>query len=219
MIFHIITIFPNIFQSYFQESIIRRAQEKNKIKIKIYNLRDFTEDKHKTIDDTPYGGGVGMIMKIEPIYKAITSIKKNIKNLTKTKTISFAAQGKEWNQNTANNFKNLDNIIMICGRYEGIDARIKEFIDIEISVGKYILTGGEIPAMILVDSISRLLPDVLGNKNSLQEESHVKENYLEYPQYTRPEIFKTNNKEYKVPPILLSGNHKEIENFKKSKKF
>ncbi len=231
MMFHIITIFPEIFNSYFQESIIKRAQVNKAINIKIYNLRDWTEDKHKTVDDTPYGGGAGMIMKVDILYKAIKSIKSkiNTNNLQPTtynlQTILTSAKGKTWNQQKAQKYSKLDNIILVCGRYEGVDERITNFVDEEISIGDYILTGGEIPAMVIVDSVTRLLPGVLGNEKSLEEESFSFNNnnrhstfdirQLEYPQYTRPEVFEANNKKYKVPKVLLSGNHKEIEEWRK----
>jgi tRNA (guanine37-N1)-methyltransferase len=237
MTFHIITIFPKIFESYFNESIIKRAQKNNLIKINIHNLRDWTADKHRTVDDTPYGGGAGMVMKVEPIYKAVLSIKYQvlrggkIKLNTKylipnTKIILFSAKGKQWNQTLAKKYSRLDNVIMVCGRYEGVDERVKKFVDEEISVGPYVLTGGEIPAMILVDSITRLLPGVLGNANSIIEESfsshntqHITHNTysLEYPQYTKPEVFLAEGKKYRVPKILLSGDHKKITEWRRKK--
>ncbi len=216
MNFHIITIFPNIFDSYINESIIKLAQENGHINIRTYDLRNWTTDKHNTVDDTPYGGGAGMLMKIEPLYKAIKEVKKSIKS-KKIKTILLSAKGKRWDQQLAQNYsEELSDIILICGRYEGIDERILNFIDEEISIGDFVLTGGEIGALTILDSISRLLPGVLGNSESSISESHSKKNLLEYPQYTRPEIFKVNNKEYIVPPVLLSGNHKKIEEWRKN---
>ncbi len=212
MTFHIITIFPNMFQSYFNDSIIKRAQDKNFIDIKIYNLRDWTKDNHRTVDDSPYGGGAGMIIKIEPLYNALRDIKKEI--LGNSKIFLMSASGKKWTQKLAYSSLEIDDIILICGRYEGVDARIRNFIDGEISIGDYVLTGGEIPAMILIDSVTRLIPGVLGNQESLKDESHSNNSKLEYPQYTRPDIFKINGKEYKVPSVLLSGNHKKIEEWK-----
>jgi len=215
VIFHIITIFPEIFDSYFNESIIKRAKESEKIKIKIYNLRDYTKDKHKTVDDTPYGGGAGMVMKVEPLYEAIKSIKLKGKN---SKVLLLSAKGAQWKQGLAQDYSKLDEIVLICGRYEGVDERITQFIDGEVSIGEYVLTGGEIPAMIIVDSVSRLLPDVLGNVASIKDESYTEPSVLEYPQYTRPEIFKVGKKEYKVPSILLSGDHQKIEKWRKNNK-
>jgi tRNA (guanine37-N1)-methyltransferase len=200
--FEIITIFPNTFDSYFKESIIKRAQEKHLIKINIHNLRDYTTDKHKTVDDKPYGGGPGMVLMIEPIYKAV----KKIKGKSKAKVILFSVKGKKFDQKMAKRFSKLDKLIMICGHYEGVDERIaKHIADEEISIGDYILTGGEIPGMIVVDAVTRLIPGVLGKKESLEE---IKGSY---PVYTRPEIF---NK-LKVPKTLLSGDHKKIEEWRK----
>lgn len=218
MNFHIITIFPKIFDSYFNESIIGRSQKESIIKINLYDLRDYTTDKHKTVDDTPYGGGAGMVMKIEPIYKALKHITENMKHGT-YKKIMLSAKGKKWNQQTAQSYPNkYSDIILLCGRYEGVDERVLELVDEEISIGDYVLTGGEIGAMTIVDSITRLLPGALGNTESAIDESHSKPNELEYPQYTRPEIFKINNKEFKVPTILLSGNHKLISEWREKNK-
>ena len=218
MNFHIITIFPNIFDSYINESIIKLAQEKELINIKTYNLRDWTTDNHKTVDDTPYGGGAGMLMKIEPLYLAIKEVKSKIKS-DKIKTVLMSAKGKTWNQQSAQSYSNdFTDIIIICGRYEGVDQRISNFIDEEISIGDYVLTGGEIGALSLLDSITRLIPGVLGNDQSSISESHTQKNILEYPQYTRPEIFKADGKEMKVPKVLLSGNHKKIEEWREKNK-
>lgn len=215
MIFHIITIFPEIFSSYFNESILKRAQKKGIIKIKIYNLRKWTTDKHKTVDDTPYGGGAGMIMKVDPIYNALRVLKKKkLFKYSQQKVILLSAKGKIWNQQVAKKHTRIDEIILICGRYEGVDERITEFIDEEISVGNYILTGGEIPAMAIIDSITRLLPGSLGNSESIKNESYSKPDILKYPQYTRPEIFRAGNKKYRVPKVLLSGNHKKIKEWR-----
>jgi tRNA (guanine37-N1)-methyltransferase len=240
MTFHIITIFPRIFDSYFNESIIKRAQEKNIIDIRIHDLRDWTTDKHKTVDDAPYGGGAGMILKVEPICKAVSSIKygilkknKNIHDtkyvIYNTKTILLSAKGKTWNQSLARKYSQLDNVVLVCGRYEGVDERVKKFVDEEISIGDYVLTGGEIPAMAMVDSISRLLPGVLGNPDSIQSESFSMSKkinpksqipnpkLLEYPHYTRPEVFEVGGKKFRVPKVLLSGNHREIEEWRQKK--
>lgn len=214
MRFEIVTIFPEIFGSYFSESILKRAKIAGLISIKIHNLRDFTTDKHKTVDDTPCGGGAGMVMKVEPIYKSIKFIKslKFVKSKEKTRTILFSAKGKKYTQKDARRLAKYDRLILICGRYEGVDERVAKYIaDEEISIGDYVLTGGEIPAMVVVDSVSRLIPGVLGNEESAKEESHMTEGYFEFPQYTKPEIFE----KWKVPKVLLSGNHKEIENWRK----
>jgi tRNA (guanine37-N1)-methyltransferase len=220
-IFNVITIFPGIFDSYFNESIIKRALDKKIIDINVVNLRDFANDKHKTVDDTPFGGGAGMVLKVEPIYDCVNAIKTQNANLKK-RIILFSAKGKRYTQEDAVRLLTYDNLIFICGRYEGVDERVVQNIaDEEISIGDYVLTGGEIPAMILVDSISRLIPGVLGNEESLKEESHnpiqttnykLQTTNLEYPQYTRPENFN----DWKVPDVLLSGNHKEIENWRRN---
>ncbi|MCK5466452.1 tRNA (guanosine(37)-N1)-methyltransferase TrmD [Candidatus Parcubacteria bacterium] len=229
MKFDIITIFPKIFDSYFNESILARARKNKLIKIDVHNLRDYTEDKHKTVDDTPYGGGAGMVFKVEPIYKALVKIvgknklkcfKKRIKKQelriknknSKTKIILLSAKGKKFDQAMAKRFSKLDKLILICGRYEGIDERVAKYLaDEEISVGDYILTGGEIPAMTIVDSVSRLIEGVVGNKESIKEESFSKKDYLEYPHYTKPEFFSPDKKtNWKVPEVLLSGNHQKI---------
>ncbi|MDP3051942.1 MAG: tRNA (guanosine(37)-N1)-methyltransferase TrmD [bacterium] len=220
-IFHIYTIFPKIFSSYFNESILKRSQEKNIIKIKIYNIRDFAEDKHKTTDDRPYGGGAGMLMKPLPIIKAVEKILSKIKG-KKAKIVLFSAKGKQFNQETAFNWsKKYTDILMICGRYEGIDERVKKVLKAqEISIGPYVLTDGEIPAMILVSSISRLIPGAICWE-SLKEESFFseglkkeKKGLLEYPHYTRPEVFEFKGKKYRVPKVLLSGDHKQISNWR-----
>jgi len=221
MQFNIITIFPKIFDSYFNESIIKRAQNNNLININICNLRDWTNDKHKTVDDTPYGGGAGMVMMVEPLYQALQSLKTQINSKyqnKKSKIILLSAKGKQWNQQMAQEYSELDSITMICGRYEGVDERIINFIDEEISIGNYVLTGGEIGALTIVDSVTRLLPGALGNQESSIDESHSTSGELEYPQYTKPEIFIANNKEYKVPEILLSGHHKKISEWREKMK-
>jgi len=225
MIFDIITIFPNIFDSYFSESIIKRAQEKKIVEIRTHNLRDWTTDNHKTVDDTPYGGGAGMVMKIEPLYKALEEIrfegvvdkfKKLFGKGAKTKVVLLSAKGKTWTQAMARDYTKLDKVIFICGRYEGVDERITNFIDEEISIGDYVLTGGELGAMTMVDSITRLLPGVLGNEESVVDESHSTEGILEYPQYTRPAVFEVEGEKYEVPEVLLNGNHKEIEEWRRN---
>jgi len=214
--FNIITIFPNIFSSYFSESIIKRAQKSGAIEINVHNLRDYTTDKHKTVDDTPYGGGAGMVLKVEPIFNCVNAIKKQ-ETKTKKQTrrvILFSAKGKKYTQKDAKRLSKYNQLIFICGRYEGVDERVAEKIaDEEISIGDFVLTGGEIPAMVVVDSITRLLPGVLGNDQSAIYESHSEDGYLEHAQYTKPEEFEG----WKVPKILLSGHHAEIEKWRKKK--
>lgn len=221
MKFDIITIFPKIFDSYFSESIIGRAQKNDLLNIEVHNLRDYTTDKHRTVDDTPYGGGAGMVLKIEPIYKSVKAIRSVKSKDKKTRIILFSAKGKKYTQNDARRLVKYDNLILICGRYEGVDERVAKYVaDEEISIGDYVLTGGEIPAMVLVDSIARLIPGVLGNPKSLMEESfrssqrstvNSQQLFLEYPHYTKPEKFQN----WKVPAVLLSGNHKKIKEWRK----
>jgi len=210
--FDIITIFPQIFDSYLKESLIARAQKKKLIKINIHNLRKWTKDKHQTVDDRPFGGGLGMVMKTEPIYRAVSTLKKRKAKSKKLKIILFTPRGKKFNQKTAYQLSKLNHLILICGRYEGIDERIaKHIADLELSIGDYDLMGGELPAMITIESIARLIPGVLGKKELLKERITKEKGFIEYPQYTRPEIFK----KWRVPKVLLSGNHKEIENWRK----
>ncbi len=218
MKFDIITIFPDIFISYFGESILKRAQKNKLIEIETHDLRKWTNDKHKTVDDTPYGGGPGMILKVEPVYKSVRFVKTKAKD-SKTRIVLFSAKGKQFTQEDAVRLSKYDRLIMICGRYEGVDERVaKHIADEEISIGNYVLTGGEIPAMILVDAISRLIPGVLGNEESAKDESFSKKDtsqksqasYLEHPQYTKPENFQG----WIVPAVLRSGNHKKIEEWK-----
>jgi tRNA (guanine37-N1)-methyltransferase len=207
--FDIITIFPEIFHAYLGESILRRAVQKKLLDVKIYNLRDFTTDKHRTVDDYPYGGGAGMVMKIEPIYNAVHSIKTD--GLERI-VMLLSPQGKTYNQEMAETFsREKRRILFICGRYEGIDERVREsLVDEEISIGDYILTGGELAALVIIDSAARLIPGVLGDYESAKEESFTK-GILDYPHYTRPHEFKGLN----VPEVLLSGNHSEIYRWRK----
>lgn len=210
MIIDIISIFPKMFDFVLSESIIKRAQQKGKVKINIHNLRDYTLDKHKKVDDRPFGGGSGMVMTPEPVFRAVERLKRKAGN-SKIKTILLGPQGRAFNQKTAKRLLKNKHLILICGHYEGLDERIKQsLVDEEISIGDYILSGGELPAMVLVDTIVRLIPGVLGNKNSLNCES-FEGNLLEYPQYTRPADFKG----MKVPAVLLSGDHRKIEVWRK----
>jgi tRNA (guanine37-N1)-methyltransferase len=204
--FDIITIFPDIFDSYLKESFIKKAQEKNLIRINVVDLRRFAKDRHKSVDDRPFGGGLGMVLKLEPIFKAVKKIKKK-----GGKVILFTPRGKKFDQKTAFKFSKLKQVIMICGRYEGIDERVaKHIADMELSIGDYDLMGGELPAMIVVETVSRLIPGVLGKPEFLKERIVKDKGFIEYPQYTRPEIFKAGKKKLTVPGVLLSGNHKEI---------
>lgn len=212
MRFDILTIFPHIFDSYLSESIIKRAQESKFIEIFVHDIRKFSTNKHKKVDDIPFGGGAGMVMSPQPLYDCITAVKKT----NKGPVVYLSPQGKTFTQSRAEKFakKNQD-LILICGRYEGIDQRIIELlVDEEISIGNYVLTGGELPAIVLIDAISRLIPGVLGKDESHQEDSFSKafNRKKEHPHYTRPEVFKDKN----VPKVLLSGNHKHIADWRKN---
>ncbi len=223
MRFDIITIFPRIFDSYFSESILARARKRGLIKINVHDLRKYALDKHRKVDDTPYGGGAGMVMKVEPVYRALLDLKIIKKDGTKNKRFSknakvflMSAKGEKYNQKMASEFAKLDRIILICGRYEGVDERVAKYLaDGEISIGEYVLTGGEIPAMAVVDSVARLIGGVLGNKESSKNESFSQDWRLEHPHYTKPEIFAPNKKtRWVAPEILLGGNHKKIKEWK-----
>ncbi|MBI3632298.1 MAG: tRNA (guanosine(37)-N1)-methyltransferase TrmD [Candidatus Vogelbacteria bacterium] len=207
MTFHIVTIFPEAFESYLNSSILKRAIENKIILIKFYNPRDFTKDKHRKVDDRPYGGGPGMVMYALPIITAVEKIKKT---KPKAKVILFSAQGGQFTNVLAQKVSSVKDIILICGHYEGIDARVTKVLKAdEVSIGPYILTGGELPAMVLVDSISRQISGVLGKEES------VEEGRVASPEvYTRPEILEYKKKKYRVPKVLLSGNHKKIEEYK-----
>ena len=212
--FDIITIFPEIFSSYFGESILKRAQQAKKIKIKIHNLRDVTTDKHHTVDDRPYGGGPGMILLVEPIYKAL----KKIKRKKKSRVVMLAPEGILFNQQEAKRLSKYDQLILLCGRYEGFDVRVEQFIDEKISIGQYVLAGGELPAMVVTEAVSRHVKGVVGHKDALVEETFAQGlDYVEYPQYSRPETFKpAGKKALPVPKILLSGNHAKIRQWRQA---
>lgn len=198
MTIYILTLFPQIFDSIFTQSIVGRAIKNNILKINIINIRDFASDTHKTVDDKPYGGGVGMVMKVNIIVKALESIKP------RPFTVLLSASGKKYTQSHCKSFSKKNNIALICGHYEGVDHRVSEYVDESISVGDYILTGGEIPSMILVDSVTRYLKGSINPASPISES--FENGFLEYPQFTRPAIFRSK----KVPDILLEGNHKKI---------
>ncbi len=210
--FHVISIFPSSLDSYLQTSILKRALERKIIKVNILNPRDFTADKHQKVDDSPYGGGPGMVLMIGPILKAVQSIKSKIKKNkgVKNRTILFSTRGKKFTGKDSLRLAKYDNLILICGRYEGVDERVAEHIaDEEISIGDYILSGGELPAMVIIDSISRQIPGVLGKQDSLEEHKGS------YPVFTKPETFPiSKTKKLSVPKILLSGNHKQIQEWR-----
>lgn len=211
MRFDVITIFPGLVEAYFGESILKRAQKKGILDLRAWNPREATADRHRTVDDRPFGGGPGMILKVEPIVKTLEKIlgkaadkKKRPKSI---KVYTMDPGGDQFSQALARRMAKLKHIVLICGRYEGIDARINAWIDGKISVGPYVLTGGEIPAAIVVDVVSRMAPGVLGHKDSAKDETDVETGFVEYPQYTRPEVFRKK----RVPTVLLSGNHRHIQ--------
>jgi len=213
LIIDVISIFPKMFNNIINYGVTKEAFNKNLCQLNIYNLREFTDDKHKKIDDRPFGGGPGMVMNVQPIDSTVNFIKKknNIINKELQKTILLSPKGSRLSQSKLKYLSNLENIIIVCGRYEGVDERVKELVvDMELSIGDYVLTGGEIPSMVVIDGVIRLLSGVVGKKESLKYES-FEGNLLDYPQYTRPPTYK----ECKVPEILLSGNHKEIKKWRK----
>ena len=203
--FDIITIFPGMFESPFCESILKRAQDERLLEVILHDLRDYTLDKHRKVDDYPFGGGVGLIMNVHPIVRAIESVKKNRHG---ARAILLSPGGKSFNQKMAWELSREENLIFVCGRYEGVDERVLNFVDDSISIGDYVMAGGEIPAMALIEAISRLIPGVVGDENSILEES-FEENRLEYPQYTKPREFRG----LKVPDVLFSGHHKKIQDW------
>lgn len=233
--FEVITLFPEVFENYLGVSILKRAQEKKKIKIKFHYLRNFVYDKHKTVDDKPYGGGPGMILKAEPIFRVLKKLvkfearKNKLKNISpETKIVLLSPKGKQFNQNIADKFSKLKKLILICGHYEGFDERVKAFVDEEISIGPFVLTGGELPAMVVIDAVTRLIPGVI-KEESLKQESFsflkgkgglpIQRN-REYPQYTRPQILTLKDSfgnivQLKTPKVLLSGNHQLIQEWRK----
>lgn len=205
----ILTIFPEIFLGPFENSIIKRARENGLVHIEIHDIRDFSLNKHKKVDDYPYGGGAGMVMKPEPIFAALEHIGCN----RETEVIILSPQGTQFNQTLARDLSKRERLILLCGHYEGIDNRVYEYFNTkEISIGDYVLTGGEIPAMVITDAVVRLIPKAIG-----KEESHLKDSFqnglLEHPHYTRPQEFRG----LTVPEVLLSGNHKEIEKWRDEK--
>lgn len=212
--FDIISIFPEVFSSYFNESILKRAQQKKLIKINVHDLRKFSTAKskvHRSVDDKPYGGGPGMILLVEPIYQALKSIRA--KEHKKTRVIMLTPAGKKFTQREAERLAKYDQLILLSGRYEGFDARVDKLIDEKLSIGDYVLAGGELPAMIVTEVVARNIKGVIGHVDALKDETFSHDlDYVEYPQYSRPE----NYKGMKVPKILLSGNHKEIAEWRQA---
>jgi tRNA (guanine37-N1)-methyltransferase len=212
--FHIVTVFPGMFDSYLKESLFKRAQAKKIISVRAYDLRAFTKDKHRKVDDRPFGGGPGMVLAIQPVWDAVKHIKsaarKTLKK-RKTRVILFSTRGKRLDAAAARRLAKYDDLILICGRYEGVDERVAEYIaDEEISIGDYVLSGGEIPALALMETVSRQISGFLGKEESLEEINGS------FPTYTRPEIFiPAKGKTWSVPPVLLSGDHKKIAEWRK----
>ncbi len=217
MQFEVFTLLPEVFPSYLETSIIKRARERGLVKFNIHNIRDYTHDRHHTTDDMPYGGGGGMVMKPEPVFEAVESVLGLASSPTPPELesnipiILLTPQGRVFNQTIATELSQHSHIALLCGRYEGLDERIREhLVTDEISIGDYVLTGGELPALILIDAVTRLLPDVLGDPTGAEDDSHAM-GLLEYPHYTRPPEFRG----WKVPDVLLSGDHGKIEKWRR----
>jgi len=207
----IITLFPGMFESVLGESMLKRAQAKGLLKVSIHNLRDWTSDNHRTADDKPFGGGPGMVMKVEPVYKALKELRVLRTTKAGIRVILLTPQGKKLEQKEVKRLAKYKRLILVCGHYEGVDERVRGLVDEEISIGDYILTCGELPAMVLIDAAARLIPGVLGHSGSTACES-FEDGLLEYPQYTRPAEYMG----MKVPEIILSGDHKKIEKWRKA---
>ena len=223
-LFSIITLFPEVIAPYASASMLGRAQKEKLIKIVGHDLRKYSKDKHRKVDDTPYGGGAGMVMMVQPIDDAVEAIRLRKKFLRKhvptVRVIVTSASGKKFTQADARRLAQYDQVIFICGRYEGIDHRVEEVVaDEALSIGDFVLTGGELPALVMTDAIARNIPGVLGNVETLHEESHDREGFLEYPQYTKPEVYRRSvgkaDVDLAVPSVLLSGNHKKIGEWRK----
>ena len=201
----ILSLFPQMFDGPFSQSIIKRAADRGLVSIFIHNIRDFTHDKHRTVDDYPYGGGSGMVLKPEPLFEAVEWTKKEINN-DSALVILLTPQGRLFCHKVAQELSTQPNLILICGHYEGVDERVREHLATdEISIGEYVLSGGELAAMVVVDAVTRLLPGVLGSEEATKDDSYAND-LLEYPQYTRPPAYR----EWEVPAVLLSGNHQEV---------
>ncbi|MBV9306868.1 MAG: tRNA (guanosine(37)-N1)-methyltransferase TrmD [Acidobacteriaceae bacterium] len=213
MTFHIVTIFPDFFVGPFQHGVIGRARSEGRMDIRVHNLRNWTYDRHQTVDDRPFGGGEGMLLKAQPLFEAVEVILPA--RTPKQRAVLLSAQGRLFNQKLAREMADLDDLLLICGRYEGVDERVADhLVDDEVSVGDFVLSGGELAAAMIVDSVGRLLPGVLGNEDSARNESFSEENggLLDCPQYTRPADFRG----WKVPEVLLGGNHEEIRRWRRA---
>jgi tRNA (guanine37-N1)-methyltransferase len=209
--FHIVTIFPEFFRGPFEHGVIQKAREAGLIEIQVHDLRTWTEDRHKTVDDRPFGGGEGMLLKAGPIFEAVEAIRPE--HGAGSKVILLSAQGRKFDQARAREFSGLNELVLICGRYEGVDERVAEHLaDEEISIGDYVLSGGELAAAVVVDAVARLRDGVLGNETSIVDESFGEAGLLDWPQYTRPAEFRG----WKVPDVLLGGNHEEIRKWRRN---
>jgi len=221
MRFDILTIFPGMFDGYLNESMIKRARARKLLDIRVHDLRAWAAGKHRQVDDRPFGGGPGMLLKVEPIYRALKKLSAFSlqPSAVKPYVILLSPRGARFSQRVAERLAKKPRIVFLCGRYEGVDQRVSDhLIDEEISIGDYVLTGGELPSLVVLDAISRLVPGVVGKEASIREESHSKEGYIEYPHYTRPEIFSPKKGlVWKVPKILLSGDHQKIAAWRKMK--
>jgi tRNA (guanine37-N1)-methyltransferase len=210
----ILTLFPQMFESPFSVGIFKRAVDQGLVRLEVHNMRDYAHDKHLTVDDYPYGGGAGMVLKPEPIFEAVEAVKSNIalkQEVSGVSVILLSPRGRLFSQQIAQELSKYSNIILICGRYEGVDERVCEYlVTDEISIGDYVLSGGELAAMVVVDAVVRLFPGVVGSEDSLMDESHTS-GLLEYPQYTRPAEFRG----WSVPEVLLSGNHAQIAKWRR----
>lgn len=203
----ILTLFPEMFDGFLNTSIIKRAIDDNLIDIKVHNFREYSSDRHNRVDDYPYGGGAGMVLMCEPIFNAIDDLKRE-----DTVVIMLTPSGRTFNQKMAREFSKLTHIILLCGHYEGFDERIKSIVDLEVSIGNYVLTGGEIPAMAITDAVSRLVPGVISSESLLSESFN--DDMVDYPNYTRPEVFRG----MRVPEVLLSGHHENISKYRDNEK-
>jgi tRNA (guanine37-N1)-methyltransferase len=216
----ILTIFPKMFQGPFTESLIGKATKKGILQIKVTDIRSFSKDKHKKVDDKPFGGGAGMVLKMEPLYDALKSLGVKRKNsfyknsYTKPYVIYMSPQGKTLNTEIVKKISKFKHLVFVCGHYEGIDERIINYVDEEISIGDYVLTGGEIPAMVVVDTVARMLPGIVKEESSVKNDSFYN-GFLDYPHYTRPAVFRG----HKVPDVLLSGDHKKISQWRRNKAY
>ena len=212
MQFEVFTLLPEVFPPYLESSILQRARQRGLIDVRVHNIRDYTHDKHHTTDDTPYGGGGGMVMKPEPVFEAVESVLGPLRDSPlPVPVILLTPQGRLFTQRVAKELGRYERIALLCGRYEGVDERIREhLVTDEISIGDYVLTGGELPALMVIDAVSRLLPGVLGDPDGAQDDSHSM-GLLEYPHYTRPPVFRG----WSVPDVLLSGDHGKIENWRR----